>query len=63
VGAGGYVQQQSIRNKKVMEETDPAMRKKAQDELRAVCADREKSVELLLKTPMFLAVWKSAELQ
>ncbi len=57
-----YVQQQSIRNKKLIEETDPAVRKKAQDELRAIADDREKSVDLMLRTSMFHAVWKSAEL-
>jgi len=54
-----YVQAQTIRNKKNLEETDPAVRKQRQDELRAVAADPKKSRELLLQTSMFNGVEKS----
>ena len=54
-----YVQAQSIQNKKVMEETDPVIRKRRQADLRAVAEDREKSIELLLRTSMINGVRKS----
>jgi len=54
-----YVQAQTIRNKKNLEETDPEIRKQRQDELKAVAADLEKSREILLQTSMINGVEKS----
>ena len=42
-----------------MEETDPVIRKRRQADLRAVAEDREKSIELLLRTSMINGVRKS----
>ena len=57
-----YVQAQSIRNKKMMEERDPAVRAERQAELRAVADDRDKTIALLRQTSMVNAVEKSATL-
>jgi 3-(3-hydroxy-phenyl)propionate hydroxylase len=57
-----YVQAQSIRNKKVMEERDPKVRAERQAELRAVAADKDKTIALLRQTSMLNAVEKSATL-
>jgi len=58
-----YVQAQSIRNKKTLEETDPLVRKQRQDELRSLMDDKEKSIELLLQTSMINGVRKSLSLE
>ena len=58
-----YVQAQTIRNKKNLEEKDPAVRKRRQDELRAVAEDPEKSRELLMQTSMINGVRKSEAIQ
>lgn len=47
-----YVQAQTMRNKKNLEETDPNVRRQRQDELRDVANNVEKSRELLLQTSM-----------
>ena len=54
-----YVQAQTMRNKKNLEETDPAVRRQRQDELRAVAEDVEKSRELLLQTSMIKGLERS----
>ena len=54
-----YVQAQTMRNKKNLEEADPAVRRQRQDELRAVAEDVEKSRELLLQTSMIKGVERS----
>jgi len=48
-----------MRNKKNLEETDPAVRRQRQDELRAVAEDVERSRELLLQTSMIKGVERS----
>ena len=58
-----YVQAQTIRNKQVIEETDPAIRRRRQDELRVLADDREKSIAFLLQTSMINAVRKSAAIE
>ncbi len=58
-----YVQAQTIRNKKNLEEKDPAVRKRRQDELRAVAEDAGKSRELLVRTSMINEVRKSEAIQ
>jgi len=57
-----YVQRQTIQNKKTMENRDPVARKRQQDELRAIAADRSRSIEYLKQTSMLNAVARSREL-
>ena len=57
-----YVQRQTIQNKKTMENRDPVARKRQQDELRAIAADRGRSIEYLKQTSMLNAVARSREL-
>ena len=54
-----YVQAHTIRNKKIMEEKDPAIRKKRQDEIRAVREDQKKSFELMMQVSMINSINKS----
>jgi len=54
-----YVRAQSIRNKKNMEEKDPAVRKQRQDEIRAVQDDPEKSLDLMMQVSMLNSINKS----
>jgi len=54
-----YVQAHTIRNKKIMEEKDPAIRKKRQDEIRAVRDDDKKSFELMMQVSMINSINKS----
>ena len=61
--ATDYVQAQSIRNKQMIEEADPAVRRQRQDDLRAVADDRQRSIELLLQTSMINAVRKSQSIE
>ena len=54
-----YVQAQTMRNKKNLEETDPHIRRQRQDELRDVANNVEKSRELLLQTSMINGLERS----
>ncbi len=54
-----YVQAQTMRNKKNLEETDPNIRRQRQDELRDVANNVEKSRELLLQTSMISGLERS----
>ena len=54
-----YVQAQTMRNKKNLEETDPNVRRQRQDELRDVVNNVEKSRELLLQTSMISGLDRS----
>jgi 3-(3-hydroxy-phenyl)propionate hydroxylase len=54
-----YVQAQTMRNKKNLEETDPNVRRQHQDELRDVANNVEKSRELLLQTSMINGLERS----
>lgn len=54
-----YVQAHTIRNKKIMEEKDPAIRKKRQDEIKGVLGDQKKSLELMMQVSMINSVKKS----
>ena len=54
-----YVQAQTMRNKKNLEETDPNVRRQRQDELRDVVNNVEKSRELLLQTSMISGLERS----
>lgn len=51
-----YVNADSQRNKKIIEERDPAERRKTQDELRAIAANPEASRQYLRKTSMLDAL-------
>jgi len=54
-----YVQAHSIRNKKIMEEKDPKIRKQRQDEIKAVYENKEKSLELMMQVSMINSINKS----
>ena len=54
-----YVQAHTIRNKKIMEEKDPKVRKQRQDEIKAVVDDQEKSLELMMQVSMINSINKS----
>ena len=54
-----YVQAHTIRNKKIMEEKDPKVRKQRQDEIKAVLDDQEKSLELMMQVSMINSINKS----
>ena len=54
-----YVQAHSIRNKKIMEEKDPTIRKQRQDEIKAVLEDQKKSFELMMQVSMINSINKS----
>ena len=54
-----YVQAQTMRNKKNLEETDPNVRRQRQDELRGVANNVGKSRELLLQTSMINGLERS----
>ena len=54
-----YVQAQTMRNKKNLEETDPNVRRQRQDELRDVAKNVGKSRELLLQTSMINGLERS----
>jgi 3-(3-hydroxy-phenyl)propionate hydroxylase len=55
-----FVQAQSIRNKQVLEEKDPAIRAKNLDELRAIRADRGRHKEYLIRSSMIWSVRHAA---
>ena len=48
-----YVQAASIRNKKLLEERDPAVRRERFDELRAIASDPERAREYLLRSTLY----------
>ena len=51
-----YVQELSVRNKKNLEEKDPALRAQRMQELRTVCADPVKAREYLLNSSMINSI-------
>jgi 3-(3-hydroxy-phenyl)propionate hydroxylase len=51
-----YVQELSVRNKKNLEEKDPALRAQRMQELRSVCADPVKAREYLLNSSMINSI-------
>jgi 3-(3-hydroxy-phenyl)propionate hydroxylase len=55
-----YVQRLSIRNKRLVEERDPAVRRKHRDELRAIGDDAEKARAWLLDSSMISMVREAA---
>ena len=57
-----FVQTQSISNKKMLEEADPAKRRATFDELRRVAADRERARDFLIRSSMIWSVRRAAEI-
>lgn len=57
-----YVQRLTIRNKQLVEERDPTVRKQRRAELRAIGADRKKMYDYLLDSSMISMVRKAAEI-
>jgi len=57
-----FVQTQSIANKRLLEEADPAAREKRFDELRAIAANREAARDFLIKSSMIWSVRRAAEI-
>jgi 3-(3-hydroxy-phenyl)propionate hydroxylase len=56
-----FVQTQSIANKKMLEEADPARREGLFAELRAVAADRERARDFLVRSSMIWSVQRAAQ--
>jgi len=57
-----FVQSQSISNKRLLEEADPAAREKRFAELRQIAADREAARDFLIKSSMIWSVRRAAEI-
>jgi 3-(3-hydroxy-phenyl)propionate hydroxylase len=57
-----FVQSQSIANKRMLEEADPAARERNFDELRRTAADREAARDFLLKSSMIWSVQRASEI-
>ena len=57
-----FVQTQSIANKRLLEEADPAAREKKFDELRRIAADRDAARDFLIKSSMIWSVRRAAEI-
>jgi 3-(3-hydroxy-phenyl)propionate hydroxylase len=55
-----FVQEQSIANKKRLEERDPEVRKRNLDELAAIAADKERARAFLLRTSMIASQRRAA---
>jgi 3-(3-hydroxy-phenyl)propionate hydroxylase len=51
-----YVQQISTRNKKLVEERDPAVRQRSQDELRRTASDPEKAFGFMMDSSMISSI-------
>jgi 3-(3-hydroxy-phenyl)propionate hydroxylase len=58
-----FVQEQSIANKKRLEERDPEARKRNLDELRAIAADPERARQFLLRTAMIASQRRAAAME
>ena len=57
-----YVQTSTLRNKQMLEETDPEARRRKHDDLRRTSEDREKAREYLLQSSMIRALEKAESL-
>ena len=57
-----FVQSQSISNKRMLEEADPAAREKKFDELRQIAADPDAARDFLIKSSMIWSVRRAAEI-
>ena len=57
-----HTQAQTIRNKRLLTEKDPAIRQKNQDDLRRTAGDPELARQFLLRTALFTSVREAAEI-
>ncbi len=57
-----FVQSQSISNKKMLEEPDPAKRQQIFDNLRRIAADRDAARDFLVRSSMIWSVRRAAEI-
>jgi 3-(3-hydroxy-phenyl)propionate hydroxylase len=57
-----FVQTQSIANKRLLEEADPAAREQKFSELRKIAADRDAARDFLIKSSMIWSVRRAAEI-
>lgn len=57
-----HVQVSTLQNKRTLEEADPELRRKRQDELRRICADPAKAHEFLLRSSMIKGLEKAASI-
>lgn len=57
-----FVQTQSISNKKLLEEADPAARRRKFDALRRIADDREEARDFLVRSSMIWSVRRAAEI-
>ncbi len=58
-----FVQAQSIRNKELLQERDPAVRARRLDELRRIAGDRAKHKEYLVRSSMIWSVRRAAQVE
>jgi 3-(3-hydroxy-phenyl)propionate hydroxylase len=58
-----FVQTQSIANKKLLEEADPAKRRAKFDEMRRIAADRQAARDFLIRSSMIWSVRRAAEIE
>ncbi len=58
-----FVQEQSIANKKRLEESDPEVRKRNLDDLRQIATDKERARQFLLRTAMIASQRRAASLE
>ena len=58
-----FVQEMSIRNKKRLQESDPALRRQAREDMRRIADDPRRCYEYLLRTSMIESVRKTAAVE
>jgi 3-(3-hydroxy-phenyl)propionate hydroxylase len=58
-----YVQATTIRNKRLLEERDPAIRQERLDEMRKTAADKDKARAYLLNSSMIASVQRARQIQ
>jgi 3-(3-hydroxy-phenyl)propionate hydroxylase len=58
-----YIQAQSIRNKRLLEERDPRVRAERLDEMRAIAADPERAYQFLLNSSMIASVRRAEAIE
>jgi 3-(3-hydroxy-phenyl)propionate hydroxylase len=58
-----FVQANSIRNKRMLEETDPAVRAQRFDELRAQASDPKSALPFLMQSSMIMSLRRAAEIE
>jgi 3-(3-hydroxy-phenyl)propionate hydroxylase len=58
-----FVQAQSIRNKQLLEERDPALRAKRFDDLRRIASDKARAKDYLIRSSMIWSIRRAAEIE